>query len=82
MKKSQAGNYFIAGLVAFHLLLWLFFHPPAEGTAFITLTIPPPHQTFENPGMETVGEILSSTAILLMACAAWIRCMSLTRQLP
>jgi predicted ferric reductase len=55
MSTRQLGNYVIAGLVAVHILLWLIFTPPPG--------------EYANPRLQVVAEMLSSTGILLMACA-------------
>jgi predicted ferric reductase len=69
MRSRQLGNYLIAALVGIHVLLWLAFRPPAAGYAFISLVQPVPYQVFENPSLQMIGEMLSSTGILLFACA-------------
>jgi predicted ferric reductase len=55
MRRNQLGNYVIAGLVLVHILLWLTFTPPPTG--------------YPDPSLQMLGEMLSSTGILLMACA-------------
>jgi predicted ferric reductase len=69
MKKIQLGNYVIAGLVALHVILWLVFRPPSAGYPALSLESPAPYETYPDPGLQMVGEMLSSTGILLMACA-------------
>jgi predicted ferric reductase len=69
MTKNQLGNYVIAGFVAFHVILWLVFRPPAAGFAVIGGALPPyPYQSFPQPDLEMFAEMLSSTGVLLMAC--------------
>lgn len=70
MRTRQLGNYFIAGLVAFHILLWLAFRPPSAGYPVVGGSLPPyPYKTYPLPALQMFAEMLSSTGILLMACA-------------
>jgi len=69
MRRNQLGNYVIAGIVALHIILWLTFPPAHQGYPFISLRSPKPLESYPNPQLETVGEMLSSTGVLLMACA-------------
>lgn len=55
MKKKQLGNVVIFGLVLLNLVLYLIFPPPNNGKP-----------TFVN---QLIGEMLSSSAMILMSCA-------------
>ena len=53
MKKKDLGNIFIVGLIFFNVLFWLIFPPPNDG-----------RELFTN---QWIGEIFSSSALLLMS---------------
>jgi predicted ferric reductase len=58
MKKRQIGNMVIAALVALNLLLWLVFTPANDG-----------REHFSN---QVAAEMLSTSALILMACAIFL----------
>jgi predicted ferric reductase len=59
MKKNNLGNWGIAALVAINLLLWLFFTPQKSQV---------PAARFPQFELEVLGEMLSTSALVLFAC--------------
>jgi predicted ferric reductase len=65
MKKNNLGNLAIALLVALNLFLWLFFTPPLKNLSLQNYASYKPETFYP---MEILGEILSSSALILFAC--------------
>ena len=56
MKKQNLGNLGVALLVALNILFWLLFAPP-------------PSEEYSRYAEQVFGEVLSSSAVILFACA-------------
>jgi len=58
MRKQHLGNLAIAAVAALNIILWLIFPPPYDGRPLFLVGV--------------FGEMLSSTALILMSCAIFL----------